>query len=89
MPKGQRNSAFVANSKTTFSERDLDMCKRFKQIRLAAKFTQTDFAALCRVSESKIKQVETGMQMPTFEMIRYIAKSLEVSYSYIIDGKRS
>lgn len=85
MPK--KSEGFQLNPNSTHSRANVAICKRVRAVRIKEGYTQAEFSKICGVSESKIKQIEVGLQLPLFDVLRRLVRKFNVSYDYLIDGK--
>jgi phage repressor protein C with HTH and peptisase S24 domain len=63
--------------------------ERIKQVRLESGLTQEEFSASIGLKRQNYAQLETGKQLPSFEVITAIVKIYNKSYSWLIEGKES
>ncbi|OGU76820.1 MAG: hypothetical protein A2V93_00680 [Ignavibacteria bacterium RBG_16_34_14] len=61
-----------------------DIAKNIRDLRLAMKITQTQFAELVNLSEDSIGKIERGVSTPTVETLRRIAEGLKITVSELL-----
>lgn len=66
----------------------IQICKRFKKVRLEAKLTQPKFAAKLDLTRSAVNAIEHFRYCPSVETIKKIKKVFNKSYDWILDGKK-
>ncbi|MEJ7829618.1 MAG: helix-turn-helix transcriptional regulator [Segetibacter sp.] len=84
---GRPSPKFRPSTKSTMSKENLAVCQRIKLLRSGLGYSQDMLAEICRLNVSTIKHVEIGLQVPSLEILRAIAKHFNVDYSFLIDGK--
>lgn len=57
--------------------------KRLKELRVSERYTQTQIAEMCSVTQVTIGRYETGVAEPTLEKLLWYAEKFEVSLDYI------
>jgi ribosome-binding protein aMBF1 (putative translation factor) len=64
----------------------LDICDRFKLVRLESALTQKEFAEKLTLTESYIKQIEVRSFTPNIFALKQIRKHFGVNYAWLLDG---
>jgi DNA-binding XRE family transcriptional regulator len=68
------------------TQTDQRICKRFRQTRIKAKETQTQFAKKLGCNVPYVKAVEQEKFVPNFRIMRKWKTVYRKSYNWIIDG---
>lgn len=63
-----------------------DIGKKIRQIRLKQKLTQEELGERARLHYSYIGQMERGDKIPSLKTLNKIAKALNISLDYILEG---
>jgi transcriptional regulator with XRE-family HTH domain len=66
-----------------YTEDSVEIGKRIEQLREEAGMSQSALARAIETSQSAISQIEAGDRNPSFEMLRQIAKALNVSVPHL------
>ncbi len=66
---------------------DINICKRFKEIRKARRLTQPEFAAELNTTRVSVNAIEHFRYNPGIDLIRAIRERYKISYDYLLDGK--
>jgi transcriptional regulator with XRE-family HTH domain len=61
-----------------------DIGKRIRDLRMAMKLTQSQFAELVGLSEDSIGKVERGISVPTIETLMKMAEGLKVTLAELL-----
>ena len=72
--------------KVTIPQSHLDICDRFKLIRLQNKLTQKDFGEKTGLNISYIKNIEVRNFTPNLFAIKQLRKEFNVNYDWLLDG---
>lgn len=65
----------------------MDIGKRIEEIREQAALSQSALARAIGTSQSAISQIEAGERNPSFDMLRQIAKALNVSVPHLVGAE--
>ncbi len=65
----------------------MDIGKRIEEIREQVGLSQSALARAIGTSQSGISQIEAGERNPSFEMLRQIAKALNVSVPHLVGAE--
>jgi transcriptional regulator with XRE-family HTH domain len=65
----------------------VDIGKRIEEIREQAALSQSALARAIGTSQSAISQIEAGERNPSFDMLRQIAKALNVSVPHLVGAE--
>ena len=65
----------------------MDIGKRIEQIREQLGLSQSALARAVGISQSAISQIEAGERNPSFDMLRQIAKALNVSVPHLVGAE--
>ncbi len=57
--------------------------KRLKELRVNERYTQTQIAEMCGVTQATVGRYETGMAEPPLDKLLWYANKFEVSLDYI------
>lgn len=68
------------------NEKFLNISSQIKKIRTSKGFTQKELASAIGVTEQAISQYERGTRTPTLELLKNIAKTLEVRVDELINA---
>lgn len=74
-------------SMTTMPQHHLDICDRFRLVRLEKGYTQTEFAEKLGLTLSYVKMVEVRSVTPNLYAIKQMRAVFGCSYDWILDGK--
>lgn len=66
---------------------DVELCKRFKEIRKTRKLTQPEFAEILGINRVAVNAIERCQYNPGIGLLRALRSKYKLSYDYIIDGK--
>lgn len=70
------------------TSKHVNVCKRFRKIRMAEQLSQLEFAERLKISTARVKQIERGNFAPNIDIMRALKKQFNISYDYIIDGTK-
>lgn len=62
-----------------------DIGKRIRDLRMAMKLTQSQFAELVGLSEDSIGKVERGISVPTIDTLMKMAEGLKVTLAELLE----
>ncbi|MCC6316616.1 MAG: XRE family transcriptional regulator [Gemmatimonadaceae bacterium] len=65
----------------------MDIGKRIGEIRGQVGLSQSGLARAVGTSQSAISQIEAGERNPSFDMLRQIARALNVSVAHLVGGE--
>lgn len=65
----------------------MDIGKRIAEVREQAGLTQSALAREMGISQSAVSQIEAGERNPSYDMLRQIAKALDVSVPYLVGAE--
>lgn len=65
----------------------MDIGKRVEEIREQVGFSQSALARAIGISQSAISQIEAGDRNPSYDMLRQIAKALNVSVPHLVGAE--
>jgi transcriptional regulator with XRE-family HTH domain len=65
----------------------MDIGKRIEEIREQIGLSQSALARAVGTSQSAISQIEAGERNPSYDMLRQIAKALNVSVAHLVGGE--
>ncbi len=57
--------------------------KRLRELRISERYTQTQIAEMCGVTQATVGRYETGMAEPPLDKLLWYANKFEVSLDYI------
>ena len=66
----------------------VEIGKRIKQVRLAAKMNQQDFAELLETSQPTINRLETGSRMAEVYIVKRIAEEFGCEIDWLVNGDK-
>lgn len=72
-------------SKKKAERGDKELGKRIKKLRVKKYPTQEDFSIASDVSPTYISQVENGISSPSHDVLKKIAKALDITVSILVD----
>jgi transcriptional regulator with XRE-family HTH domain len=65
----------------------VDIGKRIEAVREEGGLTQSGLARAMGVSQSAVSQIEAGERNPSYEMLRQIARAMNVSVAYLVGAE--
>ena len=72
---------------TKMPQHHLDICDRFKTVRLESNMTQAEFAQVLDLNLSYVKMIETQKVTPNIYAIKQLHAVFRRGYNWIIDGE--
>lgn len=61
----------------------MEIGQRIAEVREQAGLTQSALARAMGISQSAVSQIESGERNPSYDMLRQVAKALDVSVAYL------
>jgi len=58
-------------------DKNRDICRKIREIRISMRLTQSQFAELCNLSEDSVGKIERCVTIPTIKTLYKISRSLK------------
>lgn len=58
-------------------DKNRDICRKIREIRISMRLTQSQFAELCNLSEDSVGKIERCVTIPTVETLFKIARNIK------------
>jgi ribosome-binding protein aMBF1 (putative translation factor) len=81
------NMAGMGKANSEMPMAHLDICDRFKLVRLESGLTQKEFAEKLTLTESYIKQIEIRSFTPNIFALKQLHRHFKVNYTWLLDGE--